>query len=158
MKKKEKYLTILLFGIALIFALLFYQQITALNKNPFADNGGNICTADGKPIIRLYSTTACPHCEWVSSTFDKVAKEYAANGSIVAYHWEMDTYDDTLTTAAESVIPQSEVDVYKKYSPEGYVPAFVLGCKYTRIGNSFETQQNLTAEEAYLREMIGKLL
>ena len=106
----------------------------------------------------MYSTTTCPHCVWVKGTFDKVAKEYAANGSIAAYHWEMDIYDDTLTAAAESAIPQSEIDVYKKYSPSGYVPLFVFGCKYVRVGNSFEAQQNLTAEEDYLREMIGKLL
>ncbi|GAI38261.1 unnamed protein product [marine sediment metagenome] len=31
--------------------------------------------------------------------------------------------------------PSADMDVFSKYSPEGYVPALVLGCKYYRVGS-----------------------
>jgi hypothetical protein len=38
------------------------------------------------------------------------------------------------------------------------VPTFVLGRRYYKVGNTFEKQEDLEAEEKYLREYIGKLL
>ncbi|MEK6821015.1 MAG: hypothetical protein AABY11_01275, partial [archaeon] len=56
-----------------------------------------ICTQDGKPIIRLYSTTICPHCRWINSTFNGVVDEYLAQGTIVASHWDLDVGNNQFT-------------------------------------------------------------
>src|SRR3990172_10780878 len=71
------------------------------NTNPdiktFQVTNDIIETIDGRPVIRLFSTTWCPHCQWIKETYERVAKEYADAGKIVAYHWELDINDDTLT-------------------------------------------------------------
>ena len=63
----------------------------------FSKVDNDICEEGGKPIIRLFSTTRCPHCVWIKDTFDKVALEYVKEDKIVAYHWELDVRDNTLT-------------------------------------------------------------
>ena len=117
-----------------------------------------ICTENGKPVIELYSTTWCPHCKWIKDTFDSVAKEYVAAGKIVAHHWEIDTGDDTLTAANETKVPDSELAAYKQFNPDGSIPTFVFGCKYYRIGNGYESQNNLTAETNEFRRVIDTLI
>ncbi len=124
----------------------------------FTDTGDPVCTVNGRPVIRLYSTTWCPHCKWIKDTFDQTAKKYVAQGKIVAYHWEMDTLDNTLTDAVESSIPESESDVYKKYDPDGGVPTFVFGCRYVRIGNGYEGQRDLETEKKEFEDTIDSLL
>lgn len=167
-----------------IFAILFLLGCTSPTTNPsgelttkvatlsdkdlstlkseirtFNELDVDICTTDeGKPIIRLFSTTWCPHCQWVKSTFDNTVQEYVNAGLIEAYHWEVDTYDNALTQGIEGTIPQSEVSVFRNYNPEGSIPTFVMGCKYYRVGNGFESQNNLAAEEAEFRSVIEALI
>lgn len=118
-----------------------------------------VCYSDGKPAVRLFSTTWCPHCKWVKNTYNKVVKEYADAGKITAYHWVLDIGDNALTEdVQESIIPPEEMGIYNKYNPEGSIPTFVFGCKYTRIGNGYEAQNNLKAEEAEFRAVIDQLL
>ncbi len=125
----------------------------------FKSNSDEICFSDSKPAVRLFSTTWCPHCKWVKGTYNKVVKEYVDAGKITAHHWVLDTGDDELTEGIqESVIPPSEMGVYKKYNPDGSIPTFVFGCKYVRVGNGYEAQNNLKAEEAEFRAVIEKLL
>ncbi|MFA4855053.1 MAG: protein disulfide isomerase family protein [archaeon] len=136
----------------------------------FTDSGYEVELQDGKPVIRLFSTTWCPHCIWVKPTFDRVAKEYADAGKIVAYHWEIDTKDDTLTEAVETAVPETEMAVYAQFNPSGSIPVFVLGGRYYRTGNGFEGQgdtasptseqslADLVKEEAALRAVIDKLI
>jgi len=140
------------------------------NLGSFTDSGNDVELEDGKPVVRLFSTTGCPHCVWIMGTFDKVAKEYVDAGKIVAYHWELNTGDDTLTEAVETAVPGSEDAVYKKFNPRGSIPTFVFGGKYYRVGNGFEgpgdTQNPTTAaslehlaqEEADFRAAIEALL
>ena len=140
------------------------SSIEAPTKNytyvgSFDDNGKEICTIDGKPVIRLYSTTWCPHCQWIKDTFDKVAKEYVAAGKIVAYHWEMDTKDNTLTDTVETSIPAEESQYFSEGNSNGYIPHFVFGCKYTRTGNKYEgLTGGLEAEESEFRGLVEKIL
>src|SRR3989344_2332050 len=61
-----------------------------------------VCVQDSKPIIRLYSTTWCPHCQWIKSTFNKVVQEYVVADKIVARHWVLDINDDDFTSFQES--------------------------------------------------------
>lgn len=118
----------------------------------------DICAEDGKPIIRLYSTTRCPHCLWVKDTFDSVAKEYVDQGLIVAHHWELDNQDDTLTEEIESEIPEADLITLAQFNQQGYVPAYVFGCRYARIGNGHEREMSLDAEANEFRAVIEKLI
>lgn len=117
-----------------------------------------ICKEDNKPIVYLFSTTWCPHCQWVNDTFNKVAKEYVNSGKIKAYHWEIDIKDDTLTTAKETEVPAKDLAIYQEFNPGGSIPTFVLGCKYFRVGNGYEQQQDLASEETEFRAAINDLL
>jgi len=117
-----------------------------------------ICADGKKPVVYMFSTTGCPHCIWVKETFDKVAKEYAAGGRIDAYHWELDTGDNTLTPEVEASVPDSDRTFFKKFSPGGGVPTFVFGCKYYRLGTGYEPQNDLASEEKEFRELIEQMI
>lgn len=118
----------------------------------------DVCTLEGKPIIRLYSTTVCPHCRWINSTFNGVMDEYVKAGKIVAMHWDVDIGNNQFTPARETKVPQEEVTLMDDFNPGLSVPTFVFGCKYYRVGNAFETQDNLDAEAAEFKAVIEKLL
>lgn len=125
-------------------------------KQTFKATGDELCTVDGKPVIRMYSTTSCPHCKWVKDDFDQTVKMYG--DSIVAYHWELDTKDNTLTDALETEVPAEELAIYQKYNSRGSVPTFVFGCKYLRIGTGYEADGNHEAEKAEFRSIIESLI
>ena len=133
-------------------------NVTNPGISTFSLMEGPVETIGGKPVIRLFSTTWCSHCQWIKPTFDRVAKEYADAGRIVAYHWELDTGDDTLTPEADGFVPQSEQDVFAKFNPRNSIPTFVFGGKYYRIGNGFESEQSLTLEEQEFRAVIEELI
>jgi len=124
----------------------------------FIETNNSVCTQNGKPIIRMYSTTTCPHCRWIKDTFDKVAREYVNESKIVAHHYEFDSYDDTLTPAYEGTIPQGDVQLFSEFNPKNSVPTFIFGCKYYRVGNGYEAEGDLSAEEAEFRYVIEELL
>ena len=163
---------ILLIGILTIISLAGCTTTTQLQSNnpagsvepsvitTFREQAGEACTQDGKPIIRLYSTTWCPHCEWVKDSFDNIAKEYIEQGKIAAYHWEMDSGDNTLTDYNEKGVPKDEEEALKEFDSEGYVPAFSFGCKYIRIGNGYEEKGSIgkAMEEAEFRKIIEELI
>jgi thiol-disulfide isomerase/thioredoxin len=134
------------------------SSTTMKEGTTFADTGDEICIEDGKPIIRLYSTTWCPHCTWIADTFDQTVKEYVDKGLIVAYHWEFDTKDNTLTPEVEGDIPLAEMDTFQRYNPDGSIPTFLFGCKYLRIGNGYERQNDLAAEKAEFVKLIEELI
>lgn len=118
----------------------------------------SICTEDGKPIIRLFSTTICPHCRWINDTFNGVAEEYMNQGKIVAYHWDADIGNNQFTPQKESVVPASEIEILKNANPEMSVPTYVFGCKYWRVGNPYESANDLDSEAAEFKAVIEKLL
>jgi thiol-disulfide isomerase/thioredoxin len=124
----------------------------------FSDSGAEICKKGGKPVVWLFSTTWCPHCKWINSTYENVVNEYVKAGKIVAHHWEVDTNDDTLTAEKETALPAEDDAIYKKFNPGGTIPTFVFGCKYYRVGTGYERENNLTAEEAEFRAVIEDLL
>lgn len=117
-----------------------------------------ICKQDNKPVVYLFSTTWCPHCQWVTETFDRVAKEYVSQGKIIASHWELDTNDDTLTDAQESSVPAAATAAYQEFNPRGSIPTFVFGCKYYRVGNGYERTDSLEDEEKEFRALIDYLI
>ena len=124
----------------------------------FKTSSSEVCTEEGKPVVALFSTTSCPHCSWIGDTFDKVVKDYAEEGSIAAYHWQFDSKDNILTPDVEGSVPEEHISMFREYSPQGGVPAFVFGCKYYRVGNAYERSGDLQAEEEEFRAVIEKLL
>ena len=124
----------------------------------FSSVNGDICTEDDKPVIRLFSTRTCPHCQWVAGAFDPVVKMYVEEGLIVAHHWEVDTGDDLLTDQVETNVPDSEIAIYYSFNSQNTVPTFVFGCRYYRVGNGYESQNNLRAEAAEFMAVIEALL
>ena len=122
----------------------------------FKQTGDDICKESNKPVVILFSTTESQHGIWISETFDFIVNGY--NEKIAAYHWELDTGDNTLTEAVETGIPKTALDIFKKYSPKTAVPAFIFGCRYARIGNGYEAENDLEAEEKEFRIIIEKLL
>jgi thiol-disulfide isomerase/thioredoxin len=136
------------------------QNCTITNSDikTFKCTADSVETIDGKPVIRLFSTTWCPHCIWIKPTFDRVAKEYADAGKIVAYHWELDTEDNTLTPEVETSVPQSEQAVFQRFNPNQSIPTFVFGGKYYRIGTGYERENDLSLEEKEFRAVIDELI
>src|SRR3989344_3307838 len=72
---------------------------TANLGSSFQTTDNPLCTKEGKPIIREFATSWCPHCDWVKDTYQQVIKEY--EGKIIAYQWEVDTGNDLLTEELE---------------------------------------------------------
>ena len=119
---------------------------------------GEICTENGKPIIRLFSTTSCPHCSWISETYEETVMKYVKEGKIVAYHWKLDIDDDSLTSEKESYIPEEEKSVFSEFNPRHSIPTFVFGCKYYRVGNGYEQEKDLLLEKREFIAVIESLL
>ena len=136
------------------------KELPKISTLTFKNSDNEICTSEGKPIIRLFSTTWCPHCKWITETYGRVVSEYVDDGKMVAYHWELDTNDDTLTDEIESEVPADDLAEYKKFNPSESIPTFVFGCKYYRIGNGYEKEgeAGLLKEESEFREIIDRLI
>jgi len=129
-----------------------------LEGTTFTDTGDEICKdSGGKPYVILFSTTWCPHCEWIADTFDGL-KDSANAGNINLQHWEIDIGDNTLTSEVEKEVPKDMMALYEKYNPKGSIPTFVFGCKYTRIGNGYESEDDLNAELQDFNAAINALL
>ena len=109
-------------------------------------------------MIYMFSTSWCPHCAWDRPLFTEAVKTYVAQGKIVAHDWELDTYDDTLTSAKETSIPADAQALYNKYNPDGSIPTFIFGCKYFRIGTGNEKTGDKNAEIQEFKQLIDKLL
>mgnify|MGYP002639054263 FL=1 len=138
-------------------------QDVPLNENPvegstFLDTNDEILRdGEGKPYVILVSTTWCPHCTWIKDTFDGLANgEYA--DLINLQHWELDTFDNTLTSEIETEVPLYVMEMYEKYNPSGTIPTFIFGGKYSRTGNGYEAEDDLDAELADFELIISKLL
>lgn len=121
----------------------------------FIDNGGPICTHDGKPIIRMYGKIDCEHCVWVAPIFDKVVREYMANGSIAAHHWLFDNNGNGMD--GNDTIPQEDSDLFFGTNQQT-VPYFNFGCRFTRSGNGYYVRNRPDLEETEFRAVINQLL
>lgn len=118
----------------------------------------SICAEDGKPVIYLFTASWCKHCGWIKDTFDRVVLEYEKAGKIKAYHIDLESGDNLLTAEIESQLSPNAMAVYQEFNPEDAIPAFVFGCKYFRIGNGYEMEDDLEAEEKEFREAIDDIL
>jgi len=131
------------------------QPTTPTTLNEFTITADSICQEDGKPIIRLFTTSTCRPCNDIKETFESLATSY--KDEIIAYHWQLDTGDNILTLEIETGIPKAEVEIFKKYNEKTTVPTYVFGCKYVRIGNAL-TERDLAVEKQELTRQIEKLI
>lgn len=122
----------------------------------FTEYETEVCKENGKPVVYLFSTTWCPHCQWIKDTFDAWAR--ANSDKVTVYHWELDTKDNTLTDAVETEIPADANSVYEAFNPNGSIPTFVFGCRYGRVGNGFESENDLGKETAAYDAVVNELL
>ena len=122
----------------------------------FTEYDLEVCKDGDKPQVFLFSTTWCPHCEWIKETFDNWAAENSDR--ISAYHWELDTKDNTLTSEVETEIPADFNSIYEKFNPSGTIPTFVFGCRYGRVGNGYESEEDLEKEKATFSAVLEELL
>ena len=125
-------------------------------ESVFLETGDEICYHDEKPIVRLYSAAIDPHSQWIKQAYEDVTAEFG--DEIVAYNWEIDSGDNTISAEIEESIPKSEFEIYKKYNSAGTVPTFIIGCKYIRVGNAYEKEGNIELEKEELRNIIQQLL
>jgi len=100
----------------------------------FEETGDKVCGED-KPIVRLYTTSNCESCRETSKNFQELALEYLVKESVYVRHWSLDTGNNLLTLKEETGVPQEEVEIFKKYSPDNKVPLVVVDCKHKLIGN-----------------------
>ena len=125
----------------------------------FNNTGRDICKNNTRlPIIILFTSSRCPHCIWIGETFDSTVMEYVNNGLIEAHHYDIETEDDLLTAAIETKIPQNHLKIYQLGSPKDYIPYFNFGCKYDRIGNGYEKQDDLAGEAREFSQILDSLL
>ena len=85
-------------------------------------------------------------------------EEYMSANKIVAYHWDVDQGNNQYTPQKETSLPASEVELLKKTNPDLSVPTYIFGCKYWRVGNPYESADDLDAEAGEFKAVIEKLL
>ncbi len=136
--------------------LIEKQTDTTNVRSSFKAVDHALCLQEGKPIIREFATSWCPHCAWIKPVYQQIVKEYG--DKIVAYQWEVDEGNNLLTEEFEFEVPASEMNIFKTFNPEQTIPTFVFGCKYVRIGNAFEAQNDKEAEAKEFRYIIDKII
>jgi len=103
--------------------------------NEFTITGDEVCMDDDIPIMRIYTASTCPVCEELTPVFDAAVEEY----EFVVKKFQLDS--DKLSS--------EELEILKKYNPDGAVPAFVFGCKYVRMGRALGAQDLLFEAEEF---------
>jgi len=127
------------------------EIVYADEKSTFTDMEGEVCSADGRAIARLFITSSCSECKKASDSFKKASE---GTENITSYTWELDTGDNLMTESKEAGIPKAEFEILKKFNPENTVPTYVLGCRHVRVGNAFEDPY---LEEQELRKALAKI-
>ena len=82
-------------------------------------------------------------------------------GLIVGAHWDIDSAsksDNQVTPSVEGAFPPAELSLFQSINPNGTIPTFLFGCKYYRVGNAYETQNDADAEAGEFKAVINKLL
>jgi len=101
----------------------------------FLVSGEDVCKEDGKPVVYFFGHSGCPHCLWEHPIFENVTANFT---DFISVHDNFDNF-----TADE--------EVFSLFSPRGYVPTIVLGCKFYRVGsgeNQGEKEEEAKEEEA----------
>ena len=132
---------------------IFAENIDKLTLKDFRETKDDIC-AKGNPIIRIYTTSWCSSCNSSIAVFNSLIKDYADSNKVTVLEWSLDTGDNLVTAKMENGIPESEAEIFKKYSPNSLVLAIVAGCKYTRIGSL--NYAHASEFNAIMKNLIGE--
>lgn len=84
----------------------------------FSVSDDEICLENDKPIVYFFGSEGCSYCKWEHPIIEKVAGNFE---DFISFHNNMGD-------------SEADREVFEKYSPNGYVPAVVLGCQYYRVG------------------------
>jgi len=100
-----------------------------------------IITEDGKPVIYLFTSSTCPHCEWEKPVIQAVVDTFGDN---VVYKLREDTAEDQ--------------NVYTQYG-NGGVPLVLIGGKYYRegAGENFGEEKEKEYLTRYICELTNNL-
>jgi thiol-disulfide isomerase/thioredoxin len=82
------------------------------------DNKSDICKENDKPIVYFFGSQNCPHCMWEDPIIKNVTSQFKDQ---ISFHENIDTEKDS--------------NLLLNYSPKGYIPLIIIGCKYYRIGS-----------------------
>ena len=132
---------------------IFAENIDRLTLKEFQETKDDIC-AKGRPIIRIYTTSWCSSCNSSIAVFNSLVKDYADSNKVTVLEWSLDTGDNLVTAKMENGIPESEAEIFKKYSPNSLVPSIVAGCKYSRIGSL--NYAHASEFNAIMKNLIGE--
>lgn len=122
-------------------------------------SGFDVCTnIGGQPVIFLFTSSSCAHCQWFGKIYDVIAMNYVEDGSIEAHHYDLQTKDDLFTEEVESEIPEEIFELYHRGSPRELVPYVNYSCKYERVGNGYEATQDTDAEGKEMMDVIDTLI
>ncbi|MDO8481104.1 MAG: peptidylprolyl isomerase [Nanoarchaeota archaeon] len=120
-------------------------------KLPFTETDDELCEESGKPVLRMYVSSSCASCAQMETLLQTLAQN-----DFVVKVWELDTGDNRATVEKEAGLDPEEFAILKKYNSGGAVPAYVLGCKYVRLGNAYSAM-NLTAEREELAPVLDDI-
>ncbi|MBI2651639.1 SurA N-terminal domain-containing protein [Candidatus Woesearchaeota archaeon] len=112
---------------------IFYENINPVILKSFEKTSDKVCN-ENMPIMRLYTASWCDKCNETQAIFINSTKELLKEGKIEAYVWNLDTGDNFLTLEKENGVPDEELQLFKKYSPDSFAPLTLLGCKYKKVG------------------------
>jgi len=98
------------------------------------DVDAEICTEDGKPIIRMFSQDWCGSCEDIRPVYYDTVRDYHDQGLVLGRLWQIDNRDDLFTPGVDGSFPNSELMIFIDFNPQQSYPTFVFGCKYYLIG------------------------
>ena len=129
------------------------ENIDKLVLRSFEMTDDESCKIEEKPIIRIYTTSFCEVCKESGKLFQDSVVKFIADESVQARHWSLDSGDNLLTVIEEGGVPEEEVALFKKYSPNKLVPTVVIGCKYKHVGE-FGIQER-DEFEAIIKDLVG---
>jgi len=106
-----------------------------MKNNEFEETNDAVCYEDNKPEVLLFCKRNSIPCQKANRIF---ANAVNGNDKIKAHIWILDEGDDKLTAEKEKGVPKKDLALFSRYSDNGAVPSYVIGCAYTRIGNTNE--------------------
>lgn len=119
-------------------------------KSPFRQYGKETCLKDGKPVLRVYTTTSCQQCDKGVSEFRDALPKDAFYVQIL----QLNTGDDLMTAEKETGIQPQELEPFTQKNPQSVVPFYDFACKYFRIGNAYVSGD----EQAEFKAVLDKIL
>ena len=148
-------------------ARLVHKETSSRADDPFDDiyfptiykSGFDACAnTDGQPVIFLFSSASCFHCEWLKEIFEPIAEHYMEKGLIEAHLYDKVSGDDLFTEEIETEIPEAFLEIYNRGNPKNRVPYVNFSCKYERVGNGYEETQDTDAEGQEMIDVIETLI